>query len=126
MNKFLLLYLLFTLCAWAKTPETVIILETISNREKPMSRDVVIVKDGMVMVNAEKLSAREIITQSEHIKKIAQFSKREKINQCDSGVFKHILKQGKITKEEQGCLNSDRFHELKEHFKNLKKDIITE
>ncbi len=126
MNKFFLLIFIFVTCSWAKTPETVIVLETISTRGAPMNRDIVIVKEGMVMVNKEKLSANEIITQSEHIKKIAQFSSSEKIDQCRSGSFKHIFKQEKLVKEEQGCLNSSRYLELKKHFKNLKKDSITE
>lgn len=111
---------------YAKTAETLIVFELKNSHGKLMDKDVVILQEGSVMVNREKLSATEIITQSEHITAIASFTSNGTVRACDAGTFKHILKKGKILKSESGCLGSERYNFLKENFKALKKDRITE
>ncbi|MGZ3790679.1 MAG: hypothetical protein ACXVCE_13310 [Bacteriovorax sp.] len=125
MNKMFLLTFFISAKALAIN-ETVIVLEEITSRGKVINKDVVIVKDGSVIVNREKLSAAEIITQSEHMTGIASFKESQTTHQCESGLFKHVLKKGKVQKAEQGCLGSDRHKFLKENFRALKKDRVTE
>jgi hypothetical protein len=106
--------------------ETVILLESQTILGKELKKEFVIINDGSVIVNNEKLSATEVITQSENIKNIATFSDLKSLENCTSGAFKHILKKGKILKIEKGCLESARYKVLKENFKALKKDHITQ
>lgn len=126
VNKFFLIGFVMTLTSFASTLETVIILEVIAPRGKVMSKDVVIIGEGSVMVNKEKLSSSEIITQSEYISKIATFPLSKRADQCESGIFKHMLKKGNEYKVEYGCLNSERFKHLEKSFRGLKKDRVTE
>src|SRR4051812_25433572 len=109
VNKLSIIIFLFSLEAMAGSPDTIIVLEAKSSRGKTLSKDIVFVKDGTVIVNREKLSAPEVITQSEHLTKIASFNENDPGTHCASGTFKHTMKKGKILKIEKGCLASDRF-----------------
>lgn len=127
MNKWFFLFLLLPLKLLGATPsETVIILEDISPKGAVVAKDVVIVGEGVLIVNNEKLSPSEVITQSEFVTKIANFKTSEITYQCSAGIFRHILKKGKLVKSEQGCLNSERYKSLKQSFSSLKKDRVTE
>ncbi|MFA6237548.1 MAG: hypothetical protein WC635_09500 [Bacteriovorax sp.] len=126
MNKILILILITTMQAFAADMDTVIVLQSMDSRGKTVSSDVVFVKNGFLIVNREKLSATEVITQSENITKIATFKESETANNCDSGMFKHTLKKGKLLKIEKGCLSSERYKSLSDDFRALKKDRITE
>lgn len=106
--------------------ETVIVLLAINQRGVEVKREVVIINNSSVIVNKEKLSPVEIITQSNNIKKINHFLPNDKFSQCESGTFKHIYKKGLVQKEELGCLSSMRFNQLEKSFKGLKKDRVTE
>jgi hypothetical protein len=106
--------------------ETVIVLLAINQRGVEIKREVVIINNSSVIVNKEKLSPVEIITQSNNIKKINQFLPNDKFTQCESGTFKHIYKKGPVQKEELGCLSSMRFNHLEKSFKGLKKDRVTD
>ncbi|MDD4973585.1 MAG: hypothetical protein PHY93_04505 [Bacteriovorax sp.] len=127
MNKILFVgvFFCFKLSA-VSASETIIILESIGNRGTIVKKEVMLVKDSMVLVNREKLSPAEIITQSGNIKNISTFFVSEIGNQCETGKFKHIYKKGKVLKEEHGCLGSERFNHLEKSFKGLKKDRVTE
>ncbi len=126
MNKKLLtIFLFISYSAFAVNPDAVIILLDKNHQGKIIDKEVVIVANGTMMVNREKLSPSEVITQSPHITEIANFKSNES-GQCHAGTFKHILKKGKIVKVEEGCLNSDRYKTLKASFKALHKDTITQ
>lgn len=127
MNKILFFILIFCFkLNAANTPEVVIILESINKRGEIIKKEVLLIKDSQVFVNREKLSPSETITQSYNIKKISHFLVSEIGTQCESGKFRHLLKNGKELKEEYGCLESTRFHYLEKSFKGLKKDHVTE
>ena len=127
MNKILFLSLFFGFKLHAaSSSETVILLESSSNRGVLLKKEVVLIKDSQVLVNSEKLSPAEIITQSDNIKKISSFLASEIGNRCETGKFKHLYKKGKVQKEEHGCLESERFIQLEKSFKGLKKDRVTE
>jgi bifunctional N-acetylglucosamine-1-phosphate-uridyltransferase/glucosamine-1-phosphate-acetyltransferase GlmU-like protein len=127
VNKILFLSLFFCFKLSATTPpETALVLESTSNRGVLLKKEVVLIKDSMVVVNSEKLSPAEIITQSDNIKKISSFLASEVGNRCETGQFRHLYKKGKVLKEELGCLGSERFNDLEKSFKGLKKDQVTE
>lgn len=107
-------------------PEVVIILESISNHGAVIKKEVVLIKDSSVLVNREKLSPVEIITQANNIKDISHFYASVTNSPCLAGRFRHIYKKGKIVKEERGCLSSERFNQLEKSFRALKKDRLTE
>lgn len=112
MNKiFFFVLILFQIKGFGA--DTVIVLEALNSKGKKLTKDIVLVSEGSIIVNREKLSDAEAITQSDHLKNIASFNKNELTYSCESGVFKHILKQGKILKVEKGCLFSDRYKSLK-------------
>lgn len=101
-----------------------ILLQDYTPRGGMGMRETVIAGKDFLMVNAEKLTPSEIITQSQHIKKISEFKNVQSNSACDSGRFEHILKKGKLLKKESGCLDSDRYRELKASFKSLAKDKL--
>lgn len=107
-------------------PETVIILEELNHRGRSIKKDVAMIIGPNIIINKERLSPAEIITQSDHLTKISSFLPSEITDQCPGGKFKHFLKKGDIVKVEYGCLNSERFRHLKKSFKALKKDRVTE
>lgn len=111
----------------ADSSETVIMLISKNARGKILSKDIVIAGSDFLMVNAEKLSPAEIITQSPHIKVISTFAKTPEIylQGCESGTFEHILKKGSLKKQEKGCMDSERYQDLKKSLKALKKDPLT-
>ena len=127
MSKYFLLLILLTasMATFAKE-ETVILLKDFPAGGKKGAQETVIAGENFLMVNAEKLSPAEIITQSQHIKKISEFKSVSSLKRCEAGRFEHILKKGKVFKKECGCLESDRYQELKAGFKALAKDTLTE
>ncbi len=133
MNKKWLIHLLFfslsllSFSSSGSTPSTelIIVLDELSSQGVRLSRDVLITKDGHVFVNRERLSPSEIITQSSHISQLATFVMKKKNESCSTGSFLHILKNEKVIKKENGCLNSERYKMLKKHFGALKKDHIS-
>lgn len=131
MNKYLVALFFYSLSLQAQaTPEALIVLEAFNHRGIMVHKEVVLIQEGELMVNGEKLSPTEIITQAGALKKISQVQQLllidEKNVQCGQGVFKHTLKKGKILKVERGCLNNDRYNELLAAFSALKKDKITQ
>lgn len=127
MNKFFLFFVLSAaiLPAFA-ADETVIVLEAFNARGKKSSGEAVVIGKDTLLINGEKLSSAEIITQSQHIKKIAEFKSAAGVKACEAGHFEHILKRGKLHRKESGCLESERYRELKDSFKALAKDHLTE
>lgn len=105
--------------------ETIIILEAKDARKNEMHKDIVIIKDSEVIVNREKLTPAEVITQSDSIRVISTFIADDKTKPCDAGVFRHILKKEKIVKVEHGCLGNLRYNHLMKNFKAVKKDTLT-
>lgn len=105
-------------------PETIILLESKNQRGVELNKEVVIIKNSDVLVNGEKISASEIITQSGALTEISKFPKTEKGKACESGLFRHLYKKDKITKLEHGCLGSSRYNHLMKNFKALKKDTL--
>lgn len=127
MNKYLVGLFLYSFNLQAQgTSEALIVLEAFNHRGMLVHKEVVLIKAGELMVNGEKLSATEIITQSAALKKISQLLVDEKSAECNMGVYKHSFKKGKILKVERGCLNNDRYNELRAAFGALKKDKITQ
>lgn len=126
MNKLVLFSLLITQSLFGNELDTLIVLEAHTSKGQLISKDVFFVKDGAVIVNKEKLSATETITQSDHISNIAAITTVSLSSPCSEGIYKHSVKKGKILKIEKGCLGSERYNFLKENFKALKKDRITE
>lgn len=106
--------------------ETVIILNDYNARGKKSSGETVVAGKDFLMVNGEKLSSAEIITQSQHIKKISEVKTNGSIRACEAGYFEHILKRGELHRKESGCLESERYQELKAGFKALAKDHLTQ
>lgn len=125
MNKLVLYFFLFGTVLRASEPDTMIILESFNARGSQVNKEVIFIKDGALIVNNEKLSPTEVITQSSHVKNISTFLSSDMITYCESGTFKHIYKKGKILKVEHGCLNNQRYNDLIKSFKALKKDSIT-
>lgn len=107
-----------------ESPAVVVLFST-NNRGVEFKKEVVIINKSSVMVNKEKLSSTEIITQAEYLKKINEFLPSTPTTFCESGTFKHIFKKDKIEKVENGCLNSPRYKDLLLSFNSLKKDPIT-
>lgn len=128
MNK-LSLFILVPLISFSlkvlASDSAVIVLEALNARGKLVHKEVVLIKDGSVVVNNQKLSAAEVITQSYALKQISQFSPIEKNIHCEAGTYKHIYKKAKMIKEEHGCLNNERYNELEKSFKALSADPIT-
>lgn len=127
VNK--ILFLIFYLAAsnsFGESVKSVIALETYSHNEKLIDKDIAFIKDGSLIVNKEKLSANEAITQAEHLTKIANFSTDKNASFCIAGIYRHVLKNGNIYKIEKGCVDSEHYKMLKENFRALKKDHITE
>ncbi|MDO9181694.1 MAG: hypothetical protein Q7U04_04760 [Bacteriovorax sp.] len=126
MNKklFLIFHLAFSSFA-AYSSETVIVLESINKHGKIIKNEVVISKNSDLYVNSEKLTSIEVITKAEFLQQISTFPSSKAVSQCSSGWFRHIFKKDDLVNIEKGCLNSARFIDLKNSFKNLKKDIIT-
>jgi hypothetical protein len=120
----ILLTVLFALAVSAR--DTVIILQEYGRRGETGTRESFISGKNGLMINAQKLSPAEVITQSQHIKKISHFKKSAQgaDSSCDSGRFEHILKQDNLLKKESGCLGSERFKELKASFQALAKDPL--
>lgn len=127
MNKriLLLIILFFAAGTASAAEETVILLNVYNARQSKMSGETVVAGKDFLMVNGEKLSSAEIITQSQHIKKISEFKTSGTVQACSAGHFEHILKRGKLQKSESGCLESERYQELKSGFKALAKDDLT-
>lgn len=127
MNKVFLIviFIIFDLNA-ALNPETIISLESVSNRGKSIKKEIMLIKDSKVIVNRETLSPVEIINQSENIKILSTFLRSEIGARCEMGTFKHLYNKGKEHREEYGCLYSKRFNALEKSFKQLKKDITME
>lgn len=127
MNRSILILILFS---WSivllANDETVIVLQEFGARGKKGARETVIAGKDFLMVNAQKLTPGEIITQSQHIKTISEFKSMHSDSTCEAGRFEHILKKGKLIKKEVGCLESDRYSELKASFKALAKDPFIE
>lgn len=104
---------------------TIIMLKTSTMRGKRLESETVIAGKNSLMVNAQKLSPQEIIVLSPFIRKISQFpSKKAELSACETGRFEHILKKGGLLKKETGCLESERYKELKQCFKALAKDPL--
>jgi len=127
VNKYLLGLFLYCFSLQARgTSEALIVLEAFNHRGMMVHKEVVLIQEGELSVNGEKLSPTEVITQSGALKKISQILADEKSAQCKMGLFKHSYKKGKILKVERGCLNNDRYNELLAAFSALKKDKITQ
>lgn len=131
MNKYLVGLFLYSFSLQARsTSEALIVLEAFNHRGILVHKEVVLIQEGELTVNGEKLSPTEIITQSAALKKISQLQLQllddTKNAECNLGVFKHSFKKGKILKVERGCLNNDRYNELLAAFSALKKDKITQ
>ena len=124
MNKLFFCLFFLSLQLFAKSSETVILLKEMGVSGKMLSKDVAIMIGESFMVNKEKLSASEIITHSEHITNIASFDKIKQTDKCASGTFIHLLKFNNYIKNEEGCLESNRFKSLKKSFKALQKKWI--
>jgi hypothetical protein len=123
---YLLLVLLFmTSYVQASETETVIVLEARSAKGKKITNDVLLLKNGSVVVNNERLTPAEAITQSNHIKSLAQIPARKLTLECDAGYFIHIIKREKDVKSEKGCIDGARYKGLRGHFKALKKDSLS-
>lgn len=129
MSKLLyaVLFLFFNSALATDSSETVIMLISKTTRGTIISKDIVIAGSDFLMVNAEKLSPSEVITQSPHIKSISTFPNKPRnlLLGCESGTFEHILKKGPLKKQEEGCLDSERYRKLHKSFQALKKDPLT-
>lgn|GEM_PF-755313 len=126
MNKKSLLLLMITLLIAfeASADETVILLTDYSARGEKIRTDTVVADGETLMVNSEKLTPAQIIAEAGHIKKISEFKISSPIKTCEAGRFEHILKKGKLVKKESGCLESERYLQLKASFKALAKDPV--
>lgn len=125
MNKSLLLILLTVFFSFAAgADETVILLTDYTARGEKIKTETVVAGPDSLIVNSEKLSAAQVIAQAGHVKKISQFKISSSIKTCEAGRFEHILKKGKLVKKETGCVESERYQELKASFKALAKDPV--
>ncbi len=125
MNKSLLLILpffLFSVCTFAE--DTVILLRPFNARGEPLKAETAIASADSLMINGGKLSPAQVMADAGHVKKISEFKTSSSIKTCEAGRFEHILKKGKLVKKETGCLESDRYQELKASFKALAKDPL--
>lgn len=124
MNKVLLILLLISFQVKAEAvPEAVLMLESKTHRGAKLESVSVIIKIDDVIVNGEKLSPTEVITQSAALTEISKFPPSEK-GLCEAGVFRHVYKKAKILKIERGCLGSSRYNHLMKNFLALKKDAL--
>lgn len=124
MNKFLLILGIISFHVKAEAvPDAVLILESKTHRGVKLESTLVIIKNDEVIVNGEKLSPTEIITQSSALTEISKFPASEK-GLCEAGVFRHLYKKAKIIKIERGCLGSSRYNHLMKNFLALKKDAL--
>ncbi len=126
MPLIFLMILASTMGFSAEEGETLIRLVSYTNQGHKSSEETVMGGLDFLIVNGEKLNPAQIIAQSRAIKKISQFRPKQVLKTCEAGRFEHILKKGKLIKKEAGCLESERYHELKENFKVLAKDPFIE
>jgi hypothetical protein len=121
VNKIFLCFFFLSLHSYARTVETVVLLKELGINGKMLGKNVVIMNEGSLLINKEKLSDVEIVTESRHISNIASFEKSEQTNSCITGTFVHLIKFKNNIKNEEGCLEGKRFKSLKASFRALKK-----
>jgi len=128
VSKMILLFLLsYSIQVKANNaPEAAIaIFQTINTNGKSMTKDIVIINGNQIIVNGEKLSSSEVLLKSPLIKQIMSIKPNNKINKCNEGSFIHTINFGKTKKlQEQGCLESLRYKEIKDLLKKVKKSAF--
>lgn len=121
MNKIYFLIFFISIQSYGKTAETVVLLKEFGVNGKLIKNDVAIMNEESLMINKEKLSPIEIMIHNRHITNLASFLKIKQTEECVTGTYIHLMKFKNNIKNEEGCLEGQRFKSLKASFKALQK-----